>query len=199
MPPSTPPILHFFTPATLLENDNLLSQSSDSYCDLDPVPTTVLKKISNAISPTILSIVNLSKTTGTFPSTLKSSIISPLLKNPSLNKEYLSNYLSFITKLTEKIAKKSLLDHLTSNSLLNPFSLPIPNSTLPRLYYFPYMTIFLMPSLCNKSPAFVFLIYLLPLILSITPSYSIVFLPGLAFPLFHYHGSLLISHPAHLL
>ena len=61
------------------------------------------------------------------------------------------------------------------------------------------MTIFLMPSLCNKSPAFVFLIYLLPLILSITPSYSIVFPPGLAFPLFHYNGSLLISHPAHLL
>ena len=27
-----------------------------------------------------------------------------------------------------------------------PFNLPIPNSTLPRLHYFPYMTIFLMPS-----------------------------------------------------
>ena len=75
-PPSSPPLLHSFTPATLLEIDNLLSQSSDSYCDLDPVSTTVLKKISNAISPTILSIVNLSITTSTFPSTLKSSIIS---------------------------------------------------------------------------------------------------------------------------
>ena len=60
------------------------------------------------------------------------------------------------------------------------------------------MTIFLMPSPCNKSPAFVFLIYLLPLILSITPSHSIVFTPGLAFSLFHYNGSLHISHPAHL-
>ena len=52
LPPSPPSLLHSFTPATLLEIDNLLSQSSDSYCDLDPVPTTVLKKISNAISPT---------------------------------------------------------------------------------------------------------------------------------------------------
>ena len=34
------------------------------------------------------------------------------------------------------------------------------------------MTIFLMPSLCNKSLASVFLIYLLPLILSTTSSYS---------------------------
>ena len=38
----------------------------------------------------------------------------------------MSNYrpianLSFISKLTEKIVKKCLLDHLTSNSLLNPF------------------------------------------------------------------------------
>ena len=74
-------LLHSFTPATLLEIDNLLSQSSDSYCDLNPVPTTVLKKISNAISPTVLSIINLSITTVTFHSNLKSSIISPLLKN----------------------------------------------------------------------------------------------------------------------
>ena len=81
LPPSPPPLLHSFTSATLLEIDNLLSQSSDSYCELDPVPTTVLKKISNAISPTILSIVNFSITTGTFSFTLKSSIISPLLKN----------------------------------------------------------------------------------------------------------------------
>ena len=114
LPPSPPPLLHSFTPATLLEIDNLLSQSSDSYYDLDPVPTTVLKKISNAISPTILSIVNLSITTGTFPSTLKSSIISPLLKTPSLNKEDLSNYcpiasLSFISKLTERLSKSAFL------------------------------------------------------------------------------------------
>ena len=56
-----------------------------------------------------------------------------------------------------------------------------------------------MPSPCNKSPALVFLIYQLPLILSTTPTYSIVFPPGSAFPLFHYNGSLHISHSAHLL
>ena len=91
LPHSPPPPLHSFTPATLLEIDNLLSQLSDSYCDLDPVSITVLKKISNAISPTILSILNLSITTGTFPFILKSSIISQLQKKPSLNKKDLSN------------------------------------------------------------------------------------------------------------
>ena len=203
LPPPPHSLLHSFTPATLLEIDNLLSQSSDSYCDLDPVPTTVVKKISNAISPTILSIVNISITTGTFPSTLKSYIID-CYKKPSLNKEDLFNYrpianLSFIFKLTEKIVKKRLFDHLTSNSLLNSIQSAYTNSTLPRLHYFPYMTIFLMPSPSNKSPAFVFLIYQLPFILSTTPSYSIVFPPGLAFPLLRYNGSLHTSHPAHLM
>ena len=99
----------------------------------------------------------------------------PTVKRPSLNKEDLSNYrpianLSFISKLTEKIVKKRLLDHLTSNLCSTPFNLPIPNSTLPRLHYFPYMTIFLMLSPCNKSPAFVFLISQLPLLLSTTSS-----------------------------
>ena len=51
----------------------------------------------------------------------------------------------------------------------------------------------------QQVSAFVFLIYQLPLILSTTPSYSIVFPPGVAFPLFLYNGSLHISHPAHLL
>ena len=50
LPSSSPPLLYSFTPATLLEIDNVFSQSSDSYCDLDPVPTTVLKKIFNTIS-----------------------------------------------------------------------------------------------------------------------------------------------------
>ena len=103
------------------------------------------------------------------------------VKKNSFNKEDLSNYrpianLSFISKLTEK----RLFDHLTYRDY----------TTFPT---------FLMPSPCNKSPAFGFLIYELPLILSTTTSYSIVFPPGLAFPLFHYNGSLHISHPAYLL
>ena len=80
--------------------------------NLDPVPTNVLKKLSNALSPTIFSIIYLFITTGTFPSTLKSSIISLLFKKHHLNQVGLSNYrpianLSFVSKLTEKIIKKS--------------------------------------------------------------------------------------------
>jgi len=62
--------------------------------------------------------------TGQFHSTLKKSIISPLLTKPTLDKEELSNYrpisnLSLVSKIIERVVKFSLTDHLTSNSLLN--------------------------------------------------------------------------------
>ena len=44
------PVLHHFTPATLSEISDLFSQSSNSHCNLDPIPTTVLKKIANEIA-----------------------------------------------------------------------------------------------------------------------------------------------------
>ena len=114
----------------------------------------------------------------------------------------MSNYrpianLSFISKLTEQIAKKRLIDNLTSDVILysTPSNLLIPNSTPPRLHDFPYMTISPSPSLSKKSLAFVFLIYSPSLILSTTPSCFIVYLHDLAFL---YNGSLHISHPANL-
>ena len=102
--PSTPPVLRHFTPATLSEILHLLSQSPNLHCNLDPIPTAVLKKIVNEIAMTIISIINLSLLTGNF-SSLKSSLISPLLKKTSHNKEDLSNYrliaiLSVVSKIT---------------------------------------------------------------------------------------------------
>ena len=46
----------FFIPAILLEITNELPQSLNSSCDLDTMPTTVLKNITNEISFIILSI-----------------------------------------------------------------------------------------------------------------------------------------------
>ena len=53
------------------------------------------------------------------------TVISPLLKKPTLDKEELSNYrpisnLSLVSKIIEHVVKSRLMDHLTSNSLLNP-------------------------------------------------------------------------------
>ena len=90
----------------------------------DPIPTWLLKECSSFLVPTITNIVNLSLISGQFHPTLKESTISPLLKKSTLDKEELSNYrpicnLSLISKIIERVVKSRLMDHLTSNSLLN--------------------------------------------------------------------------------
>ena len=90
----------------------------------DPIPTWLLKECSSVLVPTITNIVNLSLISGQFHPTLKESVISPLLKKPTLDQEELSNdrpisNLSLISKIIERVVKSRLMDHLTSNSLLN--------------------------------------------------------------------------------
>ena len=114
-----------FTPATTDEIARLLNSSPDKQCDLDPIPTSLLKKCSTVLLPTLTNIINLSLTAGTFPDSFKHSVVTPLLKKPSLDKESLSNYrpisnLSMLSKLTEKLVKCRLTDYLSTNSLLNP-------------------------------------------------------------------------------
>ena len=104
----------------------LISQSSDTYCDLDPIPTSLLKLCSSFLVPTITNIINLSFSTGVCPDHFKSSLIVPHLKKPNLNKEELNNYrpisnLSFLSKLCERVVKTRLTHHLSSNSMLNSF------------------------------------------------------------------------------
>ena len=60
-----------------------------------------------------------------FHNTLKDSVISPLLKKPTLDKDELSNYrliynLSLLSKITECVVKSCLSERITSNNLLNP-------------------------------------------------------------------------------
>src|SRR5208282_1023681 len=69
---------------------------------------------------------NLSLSTGEFPSPFKQAIVTPLLKKPSLDRESLSNYrpisnLSFVSKLTERVIKDRLHEHLSHNSMFNIF------------------------------------------------------------------------------
>ena len=91
-------------------------------CVLDPLPTQLLKTNVDILSPVITRIVNLSLTTGKFPSSQKSSIITPFLKKASLDPESLKNYrpvsnLTFVSKLLERMVAKQLHDHLSQHQL----------------------------------------------------------------------------------
>ena len=73
-------------------------------CSSDPFPTKLLMDHLEAIIDTILHIVNLSLTTGVFPTSCKLSIVVPLIKKNGLDCEVLKNYrpvsnLSFLSKI----------------------------------------------------------------------------------------------------
>ncbi len=113
-----------FTPATIEEINKVVQESPDKQCNLDPIPTSLLKKCIHVLAPIITLIVNLSLSTAMFPQAFKHAIVTPLLKKPALDKESLSNYrpisnLSFLSKLTERIVLQRLSVHLSSNDLFN--------------------------------------------------------------------------------
>ena len=119
---SSLPILH---PASEAEVSLLLNSLPNKQCELDPIPTALLKDCASVLIPIITKIINLSLSTGNFPMVFKQSLVTPLLKKANLDKENLSNYrpisnLSFLSKLTERIVLARLNDYLSSNSLLNP-------------------------------------------------------------------------------
>ena len=125
-PPKSPPKLTELRPTDIDEVTKLVMQSPTKQCELDPIPTSLLKQSISILAPTITNIVNLSLSSGTFPSSFKLSIVTPLLKKPTLDKNNLSSYrpisnLSFLSKLTERVVKNRLSEHLSKNSLFNTF------------------------------------------------------------------------------
>ncbi len=103
----------------------LITNSSNKYCELDPMPTSLLKDSIDDVLPLITHIINLSLRLGDMPQALKKAIIKPLLKKLGLELEK-KNYrpvsnLAFISKLIEKAVAFQLIDHLKLNNLYDKF------------------------------------------------------------------------------
>ena len=106
MPICTTTLYHFdrVTDPELLK---IISGMNKTTCSSDPFHTRLLMSHLHAIIPIIQHIVNLCLTTGDFPISCKSSIVVPLIKKPSLDREMLNNYrpisnLSFYPKLLRR-------------------------------------------------------------------------------------------------
>ena len=111
--------------ATVDEVVKLIKQSATKSCQLDPIPTHLLKENIEAVAPIIFDIVNLSLKNGIFPTEFKKAIVRPLIKKSTLDKNILKNYrpvsnLSFISKITEKNVTSRFKKHLLENSLHEP-------------------------------------------------------------------------------
>ena len=92
---------------------------------LDPLPATLLKQHFDLLLPIILKIVNLSLESVHFPPSLKTAVLSPLLKKYNLDHEVLANYrpisnLKMISKIFEKVVAVCLQKYLEANQLNEP-------------------------------------------------------------------------------
>ena len=88
------------------------------------IPLKVFHRISPHIMNYIYTATSNSLTTGNVPQSLKTAIITPIIKKAWLDHDILSNYrhifqLSTLSKIPEKIVPKQITNNLINNSLLN--------------------------------------------------------------------------------
>ena len=120
------PGLSEFRLTSIEEIKKVVSSMSSATCELDPIPTDILKLCLDEIAPFIVDIVNLSLQNAAFPKELKKAIVKPLLKKATLDPNILKNYrpvsnLSFISKIVEKVVANRLKLYLEDNFLFEPF------------------------------------------------------------------------------
>ena len=121
MPEIKTPLLQFH-PVAEKEVEDIIQKSPNKSCELDPIPTWLLKSCMKELIPLITSIINESLATSCVPNSFKNAQIKPLLKKPGLDPDILKHYrpvsnLPFISKILEKVVDAQLTQHLLSNEL----------------------------------------------------------------------------------
>ena len=111
-----------FQPITLSNLQKIIQSTPNKNCELDPIPTSLLKQILPSIVSTIADIINTSLRDGIFPESFKRALVRPLLKKPNLdllerNYRPVSN-LSYVSKLVECITAAQLVNHIERHNLM---------------------------------------------------------------------------------
>ena len=111
-----------FTALSPDELGNTIKRMSNKFCELDPIPTWLLKVCLPELSAILLYIVNSSLTEGVFPETMKHAIVKPALKKHNADPDSLKNYrpisnLSFVSKILERVVLNQFNDYLEEHAL----------------------------------------------------------------------------------
>ena len=108
--------LNTFKELTQEQVKEMFFKSPNKFCELDPMPTWMIRDCIEEVLPLLTKIINLSLTLGEMPKDLKLAIIKPLLKKLGLdlvkqNYRPVSN-LAFLGKLIERIVALQIVNHL---------------------------------------------------------------------------------------
>ena len=104
----------------------IVKRAATKSCDLDPLPTWLLKECVDVFLPAISQIVNTSISSGVFPDKLKKAIIFPSLKKQTLDHEVVKNYrpvsnIAFMSKVIELAVFTRLSSYLRDFDLQEDF------------------------------------------------------------------------------
>ncbi len=99
-------------------------KSSSKHCELDPIPTWLLRKCVDVLLPLITCILTSSLTSATMPDDQKFAILTSLLKKPGMDLIFpsfrLISNLSFISKLIKRVVVSQTKDHVRVNNFHDP-------------------------------------------------------------------------------
>ena len=113
----------------------MFTNNSRSSSSLDPIPLKLLNDIAPYIISNIAHIIHESLISDTVPLIFKHSLITPIIKKPSLDPPSFNNYrpisnLSILSKTLERVVSKQLSSFLTTNNILCTFqSAYVPNKS----------------------------------------------------------------------
>jgi len=111
--------LSSYSRVTSQDIERLLSRSPSKQCVLDPAPTWLVKVAGTTMTTILVKLVNAPPDSGTFPSSMKHAIVTPVVKKPGMDSSSLSNYrpisnLPFVSKLLERAVAHQLTTYLRS-------------------------------------------------------------------------------------
>ena len=111
-----------FEPLSASEVKKIIFGMKTKTCEMDPIPTKLLKEIHPSVIEPITNIVNTSLQQGILSKHWKVVVIRPLLKKIGLELTA-SNYrpvsnLTFLSKVVEKAALNQLVAYFDNNNLM---------------------------------------------------------------------------------
>ena len=114
--------LEYFSSVSEHQIENIIRLTNNKSCELDPIPTWLLKQCIPALLPIITKIVNLSLHDAFMPTLFKQAFLTPILKNISLSTDEENSFrpisnLYYVSKLIEKVVDTQLTNHIQEHNL----------------------------------------------------------------------------------
>ena len=118
--------LRDFKECTMDEIRSIINQSPRKTCQLDSLPHLLLMPSNDAVLSVLCQICNNSLPEGMLPDCEKIAVITPILKKSDLDPDNVTNYrpisyLTYLSKLIERLVSSQLTTYLNETHLLAPW------------------------------------------------------------------------------